>query len=171
MTRRAVLLTLALAAVFHLLAVIAVPYAVMRRVSAVLADRAGGVNIGLHAPRQDASAREVVRPSPDVLYTACAFDVSQGPVRLAGPLPATYASLALFADNTDVFFVANDRDVGGRIDVYLVGRDSRATAPPGAMLVRAPSDRGVALFRTFIDDERRLPELDAARREQSCEPA
>lgn len=157
----------ALALVVHVLVVLAIPYVVMDRTIALLAAVAG-VNEEVHAPRQDASSRVVVRPSPDLLYSVCVFDLSQGPLRLSGPLANTYSSLALFADNTDVFYVANDRDVRGEVDVFLVREGVSASVPAGAQVVEAPSDRGVALFRTFVSDETRLRALEQQRREARC---
>jgi uncharacterized membrane protein len=164
--RRALLL----AAAGHLLAVRAVPRLVMRRVMGVVAET-GGVNHAVPVPRQGASDRTVIRPSPDILYTVCAYDVSLRPLRITAPLPRdSYGSLALFASNTDVFFVRNDRQADGAVDVVLARPGTAAEAPDGATVVTAASTRGLVLLRYLIEDEARVDELDALRRTTVCAP-
>lgn len=167
---RLVLATLLLAAVVHLGVVLAVPYVVMGRILDVAIAEAGGVNQAVAAPIQDAGERTVIRPSPDILYTACAYDVSRQPLRVTAPLPDSYASLALFAGNTNVTYVVNDREVGDEIDITLVAPGAEATAPEGATVIETATDRGLVLIRFLIEDESRLAELDAVRREATCEP-
>ena len=62
----------------------------------------------LFPPMTDASQRRVVMPSPDLLYATCAFDVRQRPLRIqADPKLPGYWSIALYAANSDNFFVLN----------------------------------------------------------------
>ncbi|MEQ9144350.1 MAG: DUF1254 domain-containing protein [Parvibaculaceae bacterium] len=163
--------TLILAGIVHIGAILLWPNFVMGRlVSGV--DNQVGANAALHAPRADETARTVVRPSPDLIYTICAFDVSQGAVRLSAPVPPdTYFSLSMFADNTDNFFVVNDSQLEkDTIDVVLVKTESQVTELGGAPIVVAPSERGVVLFRTLIQSEDRFAELDAIRKQAACAP-
>lgn len=165
------LAALALAAVVHVGVVWAIPRVIMSVVVRGMTER-GGVNAAQFPPRADATSRAIVRPSPDLLYAACAFDLGDGPLRLTAEIPAAgYWSLSLFAANTDNFFVVNDRTAGGpRVDVVLVRAGASVTAPPGARVVESPSARGVVLTRTLVDREERVSELDAARRTFRCAP-
>jgi uncharacterized membrane protein len=165
------LATLALAALVHLAAVWAVPRVIMAEVMRRMADQ-GGVNAAWFPPRPDATSRAVVRPSPDLLYATCAFDLRDGPLQLSAEVPeGSYWSLSLFAANTDNFFVVNDLTAGGsHVDVVLVEAGTPPPPQAGARVVESPSRRGVAMTRTLIDREDREPALDAVRRTFRCAP-
>ena len=90
----------------------------------------------------DHTARRVVMPSPDLLYATCRMDLSQGPLRIqADPKTPRYWSIALYASNSDNFFVLNDRQANGQpVDLWLVGPHSPVatdTGPAGARRVQA----------------------------------
>lgn len=175
------LATLALAAGVHFTVVWAAPRLILRQVISVVSRRVG-INAALHSSKPTAASRDVVLPSPDLLYTICAFDVSAHPVKLTAIVPEdTYWSLSLYADNTDNFFVVNDRKVAGKpITVNLVGPDSgQASAEPiavalntdafqAALFVRSPSKRGIALFRILVDREERLEALREMQKRAAC---
>lgn len=197
--RRALLVFVLLVPLFNLLTVLALPTAVnwlvMRRIAAqgvaqasaatssaevqqrnqaVIAQQ--GRNIALPAARADASARTVVRPSPDLLYTACVFDLSAGPLHLRTPVPPSYLSISGFASDTSNFFAVNDRDAtvdadGHRyLDLLLVA-DASVAAPPDTRVIVSPSQRGLVLFRTLIPDEALLSQWQANfQQQQRCEP-
>jgi uncharacterized membrane protein len=147
--------TLALATAVHLLAVWAVPRVIMGRVlSAAQPEKTTGVFL---PPMTDASARRIVMPSPDLLYATCAFDVGKRPLRIrADPKSPRYWSIALYADNSDNFFVVNDREAAGKpIDIVLIGPKAYAQAPvlpAGASVIDAPSTRGLLLMRVLVAD-------------------
>ena len=171
MTARWIISTLSLAALIHLMTIVVMPRFLMARAMAKLS--AGtGYNVLYHPDRIDASAREIVRPSPDLAYSVCVFDVSRNPLRITAPVHRGYMSLSMFADNTDNFFVVNDRQVvGGRIDIVLAGPNSPAgDVSEGAQLVRAPSNKGVLLFRRVIPSDEEYALIDAERREAKCMP-
>jgi uncharacterized membrane protein len=165
--------TLALAAAVHLLAVWAVPRVIMGRVlSAAQPEKTTGVFL---PPMTDASARRIVMPSPDLLYATCAFDVGTRPLRIrADPKSPRYWSIALYADNSDNFFVINDREAAGKpIDIVLIGPKAYPQAPAlpaGASVIDAPSARGLLLMRVLVADyaaEKSV--VEAARSTLRCE--
>ena len=159
---------LAVAAVVHIASVIALPRLIMWRTMSAIAHRTG-LNKMAHAPRPTSASRGIVRPSPDLLYSTCVFAVGAGPVRVhASGMPDTYWSVSLFDAATDNFFVINDRQAkNGSVDFVIVG--PRQDKLPAGQIVRAPSDRGLVLFRTLIDDDKRLADIDRARRGAACE--
>ncbi|MCF8470769.1 MAG: DUF1254 domain-containing protein [Parvibaculum sp.] len=162
--------TLALAAAFHIVTIFGLPYAIMDRAMAGIASSAGGVNVPVYPERASAASRGIVRPSPDLLYTACVYDVSAQPVRLTSPVPDTYWSLSVFASNTDNFFVVNDRQVTSeRIEIVLAPEGSPA-ANGDVPVIIAPSTRGIVLFRSLITSEDSRAAIDAMRRQAHCEP-
>lgn len=156
-----ILFALVIAAIVHVLSVRAVPHLVMTRAFAALAR--GGTNTMIHTPRATASARVVVRPSPDLLYSTCVYDLSAGPVRVeTHGMPKTYWSISLFDAETNNFYVLNDREAKGPDALLII-------VPPGAKGgIVSPTTKGVVLVRTLIDDERRLTGIDAARRRATC---
>lgn len=163
--------TLLLAAVFHVLTVVVFPRAVMVALAWKAKDQNLSNNVFYHQPRVTADARTVVRPSPDLLYSACAYDVSKAPLRISASVPDTYWSLSFFASNTDNFFVINDQEVkANQADILLVGPGMSYKNPGNAQVVMSPSDRGVAIIRILITDENRIEELTKIQRQASCSP-
>ena len=74
---------LATAILVHLLVVWATPRLIMNRLMSGPAAQAMNMrNQAAFPPAVDATARRVVMPSPDLLYSVCVFDVSAGPVRV-----------------------------------------------------------------------------------------
>jgi len=166
-----ILATLALAAAFHVLTVMAFPRAIMVAFDSKGKDLGWKVNELYHQPRVTADSRAAVRPSPDLLYSACAYDVSKTPLRISASVPNTYWSLSFFASNTDNFFVINDREVKANLaDILLVGPGMSYKNPGNAQVVTSPSNRGVALIRLLITDEDRMEELTKIQRQASCSP-
>jgi len=166
-----VALVLVLAAVFHILTVMFYPTGLLFALSMKQRKTGLKVNTVYHAPRVTSASREVVRPSPDLLYSICSYDVSEAPLRITAPVPDTYWSLSFFASNTDNFFVINDRQVQSKtVEVVLVGPGRSAPKGEAAMVVRSPTHRGVALFRTLVTDESQVPDLIRIQKQAVCEP-
>jgi hypothetical protein len=98
----------AVALLTHVLVVWAIPYVIMAALSASRPAEERGTG-PLLPPMTDATSRRVVMPSPDLLYALCPFDVRQQPLRIqADPHPPGYWSIALYAANSDNFFVLNE---------------------------------------------------------------
>jgi len=176
MTRRWIvnLLSVVVVAVVAYIAVLGgTPYLIMGRTMKGVANRAGGYNTALSGGQLPTSAsRGVVRPSPDLLYTACAFDVSGGPVLIAGAPSDAYWSVALYAANTDNFYVLDDRQAAGKpVAIVLVSQDRLQSIPADyktARIVEPPSKRGIVLFRYLVLDSQELEAARAAQRTAVC---
>jgi uncharacterized membrane protein len=131
-------------------------------------DKAAGPNRMTHAPLATDRARVIVRPSPDLAYSSCPFDLSVGPVLVeAAPAPAPYWSLSIFDARTDVAFVRNNRDSAGRPIRIVLARPAQKV-PAGVEAVRLGHDRGVALIRILVESRDRFAAVDAARRASRC---
>ncbi|MBY0521326.1 MAG: DUF1254 domain-containing protein [Sphingomonas sp.] len=130
--------------------------------------QAGGPNRMTHAPVVTAQSRAIVRPSPDLLYSSCPFDVSKGPVLIdVATVPAPYWSLSIFDSETNVAFVRNNVEADGqplRVAVALAGQ----AVPAGYRAVRVTGSRGIALVRILFDRETPVASLDRARRASRC---
>jgi uncharacterized membrane protein len=129
---------------------------------------AGGINHMLHAALRGPGRETVVRPSPDLAYSSCPFDLSSGPLLIEiPPVPAPYWSLSVFDRRTDVAFVRNNRDSNGGPIRIVLARPGQ-TVPEGVETVRLGGDRGVALLRILVEDRARFGPLDSARRAGGC---
>lgn len=160
--------TLALSAVTHLGVVVAIPRVLML---VVKHKAGGGLNRIHHGEPVTAASREVVRPSPDLLYSLCPYDLSRGPLRITASVPDTYFSISAFAANTDNFFVVNDTQVKGKkIDLVLVARGSGYKPTAAERVVTSPTKAGLVLFRTLIRDGRQLAGLRQIQRRADCRP-
>lgn len=148
----------------------ATPYVLMEIAVRRVAER-GPMNAFTHAPPVRAEVRPIVRPSPDLLYSSCPFDLSDGPVLVeAYPIPDRYSSISVFDARTDAVFVRNDAQMAGqpmRVVLALDGQDT----PPGADIVRLSFPRGIVLQRVLLSDPRDAEELarvDPQRRRATC---
>jgi uncharacterized membrane protein len=160
--------TLVVAVVVHVGSVYFLPRAIMH----VALSRMGGVNAIHHQGRVTARSRGVVRPSPDLLYSACPFDLRAGPLEVKAPIPPdTYWSASAFDANTNNFFAINDRTVGGQPLELIILPPGDKNEPPhfaGQLVVHAPTMHGLVLFRTLISDEKHFAQINAVRREANC---
>ncbi|MGD1933859.1 MAG: DUF1254 domain-containing protein [Candidatus Phaeomarinobacter sp.] len=158
-----------LALAVHILATLLVPPAIMSVAMVRMAD-SGAADRVLHTPPPDASARTVVRPSPDLAYSICLFDMSEGPLLVRAEVPETYWSVSAFAHNTDNFFVVNDQQIrGDKLELLIRREEDEVSGYEGIPVSFAPSDQGVVLMRMLVTDRESYLELDPVRREATCE--
>jgi uncharacterized membrane protein len=102
--------TVSVTALVHLGTLFALP----RRIEARVLTRMGPPNTMRFAKRPDETSRGVVRPSPDLLYSACPFDLSKGPLKITARVPhSTYWSVSAFDAATNNFFVRDDQQIAG----------------------------------------------------------
>lgn len=153
----------------HVVIVWAIPYALIGAVMLGAAQQ-NGYNTLYHAPKVDQTARTVVRPAPDLAYSICSYDLSDGALSVTMPKSTNYSSVSFFANDTVNFFALNDREVEGDAqDIVLMRESDRTTiVPPTAIGVRAPSTRGLVLFRRVITSDDAWPLVDAERRKADC---
>ncbi len=169
-------LTLLVTAILvHLAAVWVAPrlimYAVMQGAQATAMNME---NTAVFPAQVTAASRSVVLPSPDLLYSVCVFDVSDGPVRVtANPHLPSYWSIALYAANSDNFFVINDRNANDKpVDLWLVSEGANPqtkVVPEGSTVIVSPSARGFLLMRVLTGDyEAEKTRVEPARRTLKC---
>lgn len=162
--------TLVVAMAVHLVTLHELPGRIMARTLA----RMGPPNAMYFDRRPDATSHRMVRPSPDLLYAACPFDLSKGPLRVTASVPhSTYWSVSAFDSATNNFFVRNDQQISGNAIEIIALRHGMALPPPGNapehVILFAPTTTGLILFRLLINDEANLAALDAIRHQASCE--
>lgn len=149
---------------------IATPFVLMRA-AAAKAGTGLPVNQFRFGPMTTAANQTIVRPSPDLSYSLCVFDVSKRPVLVRiEPIPERYWSVSVFDARTDVAAVRSDRDAGGKpaqLAIVKAGQD----APAGYEPVKVDYDRGVVLIRILLANKDEFPAVDALRRKSFCKVA
>lgn len=139
-----VLGALIIAALVHFAAILAVPRVLMHVAMERFGE--GGSNTWHLSERVTVATQKIVRTSPDFAYSACVYDLRNGPVVISAAPWDEYWSLSLYGDNTDNFFVIDDREAHYGAEITLVKRG--AAHPEGAsMVVESPSTQGIALMR------------------------
>jgi uncharacterized membrane protein len=162
--------TLFLAAGIHYATILIYPRALMAYVEHKLLKKGKKNEVG-HGSRPTPEDRDVVAPCPDLIYSVCVFDVSETPLRITAPLTGSYMSLSFYADNSDNFFVMNDREVeGGKFDVILAGPAADDISMEGVRAVRAPSATGILLFRYFAGQGSNAEEIVSRQKQIECTP-
>ena len=151
----------------HVLFVRAFPRLVMLIVGRVFK---GPVNEMIHMPPTTARSRAVVRPSPDLLYSAIIYDVSRAPLRITAAVPESYWSISFFANNTDNYFVENDHDIGASSAEFLLVGKGQHVEPGTARLVEAQSSKGAILLRSLVRDPTSVEALIAVQKQARCQP-
>jgi hypothetical protein len=118
-----------------------------------------GPNTWLHMrDLADETARRIVRPNNDTLYSYAAVDVEAGPWLVEAPGSDRYWSLEFIADNTDVFGYVGSRVLG-------LDRPARVVLAPAAFsgdakgltVLRSPSRRVWLMARFLVDGSDDLP--------------
>lgn len=164
----------ATAVVVHLAAVSVYPRVIMNAALDRLSRDGAAVNTWLHAPRMTEDWRTIVRPSPDIAYSSCVYDLADGPVRIHVEPWQDYMSLSLFDANTDNFYTLNDQRMpatGADVIIYQRGAEpSRADADAAFEVVETTSRRGVALIRRLAPTQERFALANAARGREICAP-
>lgn len=173
MTRRWVaplLVFLGVATLSYNGALLATPFALMR-LAAAKAGKGLPLNRFAFGPMTTAENQTIVRPSPDLSYSLCVFDVSKGPVLIrTKPIPDRYWSVSIFDARTDVAAVRSDRDTGGKAAMLAIVKAGQV-GPPGYEAVPARYDKGVVLIRILLADKAEFAAIDALRRKSFCRPA
>ncbi|WP_395647117.1 DUF1254 domain-containing protein [Terricaulis sp.] len=158
--------TVIIAVITHVIAINMLPKTLMN----VAFERvgAGRVNQWRLADRVTENSRAIVRPAPDFAYSACAFDLADGPVVIHVAPWEDYWSLSLYQSNSDNFFVLNDRESRQGGDIVLVRRGRGAPDDVAGRVVEAPSDRGIALIRRLAPTAESYAAAAAAARSDVC---
>ncbi|MFP4474987.1 MAG: DUF1254 domain-containing protein [Desulfatibacillaceae bacterium] len=142
-----------------------VPEAVCADRMAAMLEAAGGSNRYLHGPPANADFRAVVKPSPNLAYSACVYDVSEAPLAMEFPAHDDFWVNQVVADNTDSVAYTGLRDVGPRPSKFvLVSGDTPPTDIPGGFeVLHTPTPTGVMLLRYLVRSGEHLEEINRAR--------
>jgi len=167
MTRRLVLLgaVLAIAVATHLAVVLAAPRVLMTIAASRISHKGALNNRWIYPPRATEASREIVRPSPDLAYAACVFDLHDGPIHITVAPGADYTSLTLYAPNTDATVI----NAQTPIDLIIARPDQ--VVPEGPWQIhRTPHPWGIALQRRLAPTIQGFQAADRLRRLDLCTP-
>lgn len=145
------------AAGIHAVTVWYLPRLAMKTAMARFEQSGVAANEIAHVPPTDETSRRVVRPSPDLLYSVCMLDLSEGPVHVSAADWDGYVSLSLFAANTDNIAAFNDSQIAGDIGLMIANGDGAD--------VDLGSARGIAIIRRLVTDTETLMRADTVRRQ------
>ena len=88
--------------VLHFIFLISFPYAKLWYISKNWESQ-NMINSAFSRDIPNSNSREVIRPSADLLYSGCGFDVTYKPLIITSSLPESYWSMSFFSSNTDNF--------------------------------------------------------------------
>lgn len=162
-------LGLVLAITGYLIEMTAYPKLMMWGATRMVA-KGAGYNTLFYGPLPTDQSRAIVRPSPDIAYSSCPFDVSNGPVLVdVEPVPSPYWSLSVFDHRTDVAYVRNNLDANNQPIRIAIAKEGQPV-PDGMQAVRVSGTTGIALIRILVQDAKQFPAIEAARKKSSCKP-
>jgi uncharacterized membrane protein len=136
----------------------------------LLSIRTTGPNTFHHGRAPTHKSRQIVMPSPDLVYSSCVYDLSAGDLIISGDLPPQghYWSLSLYAHNTDNYFVLNDRELAARSFEVVLRREGGGASPSGVRTVASPTRTGIALIRMIQRKTEDLPIIQASQQSIRC---
>lgn len=148
---------------------LATPYALMAKAMDKIG-RGAPVNQFNFGALATADNQPIVRPSPDLVYSSCVFDVSSGPVLIDVPaIPHHYWSVSIFDARTDVAKVISVRENGDKAARIALHRNDRPLKKvTGYEPVALKHDKGIALIRILLPDAADYAAVDAIRRKSTC---
>lgn len=105
------------------------------------------------SPLIKSSSRNVVMPNPDFIYLTAFYDLSEGPLKLSGPMPdSTYWSVAMYYPNTVNWYIKNDLEYGvNEIDITLKHSD-KPTDTTQSEVLHSSNKQGFILIRVLISE-------------------
>lgn len=155
------------AAITWQITLVATPYMLMSKAMDKIGSRAP-VNSFAFGEPSTADNQPIVRPSPDLSYSSCTFDLSKGPVLVdVEPVPGYYWSVSIFDARTDVAIVRSDRDTGGKAVKLALKRFSQRV-PRDYEPVQLSYNKGLVLVRILVPNKQDYPQIDAIRRKAQC---
>ncbi|MEO0368864.1 MAG: DUF1254 domain-containing protein [Pseudomonadota bacterium] len=126
-----------------------------------------------HGAQITSRDRRVVRPSPDLAYSICVFDLQPGQnLAITIPKRDKYLSVAFYDANTNNFFHLNDTQIETNSQNIVLSTDEPKAGQSlnsDVIYIQAPTQRGLVLFRAMVENKNDWLELEATRAQMSCE--
>ena len=138
----------------HFVTLFAVPQIIMKRAMTAMEDRGVPLHGFVLSPRITPQTQTVVRPSPDLAYSICRFDLSEagGKLEIHAAVWEGYGSISFFDARTNNFSTIRVGETGAAndgSDVLLMSPEFQpgSDRPEGEIRVTAPTEKGLILIR------------------------
>ncbi|MBT8473135.1 MAG: DUF1254 domain-containing protein [Marinicaulis sp.] len=150
------------------------PVAIMKNAIERLEERGVALHEFNLAPRTTPQTQTVVRPSPDLVYSICPFDLSGNQVLAVrvGPYD-DYSSVSFFDIRTNNFAtvridVGGDPASGSEIVLRAPGRAALDPLMFSGPQIEAPTRRGLILIRRLAPTQAAYHEVVSTAADDSC---
>jgi uncharacterized membrane protein len=172
----ATLCGLVLAGIVHLLVVLGIPYLAEHDAFSRLGETVSSDTAEVVASPTD-SDTWLPRADPNMAVGACAFDLEEGPVRIAAKTGGMFESLSFHSRGAGVFFAVTDRAaVRGNLEIVVLTRRQLdeilaredEEEPSRDVRIVAPARQGLAVVRVLANLPSRRAEAEEAIRSVSC---
>lgn len=153
------------------------PKTVMTKIENRIAEFAGGRNQCFHNREYGPRKNSIRRANPDSIISSMSYDLSEGPVRISGEIWPRYWSMSLYQQNSDNYFVVNDKELPSAAFDFVLTFDpppvSQNSMPETGIThyIQSPTKRGVMLIRRFAADETDMPDIIENQNALYCGPA
>jgi uncharacterized membrane protein len=169
-------ITLVLAAIVHLVTILAIPHFATRDAWSRVVEIADPVGITL-LPRARPGDEVLPGLDPSIVYGVCLFDLGDAPFAITAPMPGDYWSVSFHNRQGVIFYAVNDEAATSkRFDIEV--RDSRQMRqfrleypePDEEILtIESPNETGFALIRALVTKPSLRPRVEAAVAATVCE--
>ena len=146
------------------------PVQVMSTIEARIAGAAGGWNRCFHNRAYGPRTNAARRANPDSIISSMAYDLSQGPVRISGDVWPRYWSISFYQQNSDNYFVMNDRELDDSSFDFILALDDHETSSLAGTPIISPTKKGIMLIRRFAADSADMPGIMENQDAMTCAP-
>jgi uncharacterized membrane protein len=181
--KKTLVIIIVLAAFFHIITIIALPYVVFGVVQNTFL-RKGNLekNVFYHGSIRQLEDVVVPGDNPDTMTSRVVYDIGKAPLRVKLGIPehASYWSFSLFANNLDNFYTLNDMDAKSKynsrmLNLVIAKSGDEYRKKPDEVAVISPSNTGIGLIRITVRDrysaegQKELASLKKIQMESQCE--
>lgn len=171
----AFLATLSLAAVVHILVVLAIPHQVTHSAYTDTGQFGPDRQFNLLPPVK-AGSEPLPGLDPAMKHAACRYQLDEGPVLFTAAIPVPFWSIGLFNDAGEVVYSLNNRTAGSDIlSMLLITPEQlailRENPPPDLdelIVIETKAPKGFALLRALSPSTARDLEVDLAMKTAYC---
>ncbi|MEL6727127.1 MAG: DUF1254 domain-containing protein [Pseudomonadota bacterium] len=166
----AVLLSAATFAVTRAMVIHQAPVKVMSTIESRIVAGAGGWNTCFHNQTYGPRSNAARRANPDSIISSMAYDLSNGPVRIAGETWPRYWSISFYQQNSDNFFVMNDLEMASSSFAFVLAMADQDTSSIEGTPIISPTAKGIMLIRRFAADVSDMEGIVGNQNALTCAP-
>ena len=164
-----------IATIAHMATLRFVPGFVMNKALETLEERGAPLHVFTSSPRITPQTQTVVRPSPDLAYALCPYDLkaAENGVRIRAARSKAYGSVSFYDANTNNFatFRLDEPTSQGLQSFHLSPPNAIPAIDDATTAVISPTTRGVILIRRLAPTSEAHAETSALGAADLCAPA